>query len=115
LSDSDKANEPLTNAREKIGEVFLNGNHTMAGPITNAKSTQEKAALADSLQAARLAVLNHGSGHDTTGGATHYNQRPTDSRTPMRPKDWTSGAPLHTQSGPYNNSLNRLRFINTYE
>jgi hypothetical protein len=77
-----------------------------------------RAAYESSMKAAREAFL---SGVDPTRGAAHMNSRGNASRANWLPQDMDPpGKPLHTQSGPYNNSYtrgdtpSRSVWLNTY-
>jgi RHS repeat-associated protein len=115
MSDSPKANEPITTARERIADVYLNGNHDMAPPgkVTQ-NNSQEQAAYTSSLDATRHAVL---SGTDITNGATKYNQSPSDHMGTNGGGDFCPhGCPIQSSSGPYSNANpnNNERYINIY-
>jgi YD repeat-containing protein len=118
MSDSGKANVPLTTAREMIADVYLNGNHIMAPGTNKTKSGQEKAALSDSLQAASNAVMNRQFHNDITGGAKKYNQSPNDhSGSPGGGAFCPNSCPIKGSYGPYvnaNPSVPVERYINIY-
>ena len=132
FTDSDKANDTIDAAREKVAHVVINGD-TQFGrhrPATARPIEPPAKILADprtrkaydsSLTAARQAYL---SANDPTHGATHLNMRPNAGRSSFRP-----GGPhgpeftIRTQSGPFNNSFptrgknglpSRGVYVNTY-
>jgi hypothetical protein len=119
MSSSSKQNESLTDARERIADVYLNGNHTMAGGTSQTLSPQETAARQDSLQATRNAVQDRAMGNDLTHGATHYNQSSQYHSDPQgRGALCPNGCNIRTSSGPFTNSNPTrpvMHWINIYE
>jgi hypothetical protein len=119
MSDNGKAQVPLTTAREMIADVYLNGNHKMAPGTNSTKSSQEKAALSDSLQASINAGMHRKFGIDITGGATKYNQSPNDhSRTAGGGAFCPNSCPIKGSYGPYvnaNPSAPVEHYINIYQ
>jgi hypothetical protein len=118
-SPSPKQNESTTDARERIADVYLNGNHNMAPGTDKATTPQETAARQDSLQATRNAVQDRAMGNDLTKGATHYNQSPTYHSDPQgRGALCPNGCNIRTSSGPFVNSNPRppvQHWINIYD
>ena len=118
MSDNGKANVPLTTAREMIADVYLNGNHNMALGTNNAKSSQEKAALSDSIHATINAVMNRQFHNDITGGAKKYNQSPNDhSGRAGGGAFCPNSCPIKGSYGPYLNANPKVpveHYINIY-
>ncbi len=110
---SDKANDTISGAREKVTHAVINGDSQFgrARPKTappnepSAKAKQDprtKAAYDSSLRAAREAYL---SPTDPTQGATYFNLRRNADRSDYKPGG--SHGPqfkIRTQSGPFDNS-----------
>jgi len=129
FTNSDKANDTLGAAREKLAHAVMNGDEqygrgrpTTAHPIEPLakalKDMRTKAAYESSLRAAREAYL---SATDPTRGATHMKFLTNADRTSQKFNHNSSGRiSLKTQSGPFNNSYlnNDVRsgqvYINTY-
>jgi len=131
-TDSDKANDTIGGAREKVAHAVINGDSRFGRkrpttalaiePTANAmKEPRTRAAYDSSLAAAREAYL---SPTDPTHGAIHLNMRPSADRSNFKagnPK--ATGYKIKTQSGPFNNSFPthgkgglpaRGIYINTY-
>ena len=119
MSPSSKQNDSLTDAHERIADVYLNGNHTMAGGTSQTLSPQETAARQDSHQAARNAVQDRALGNDLTRGATHYNQSSQYHSDPQgRGALCPNGCNIRTSSGPFTNSNPTspvMHWINIYD
>jgi hypothetical protein len=132
ITDSDKANDTIDAAREKIAHVVINGDTQFgrhrpatARPIEPSATTLEdprtRKAYDSSLAAAREAYLG---ANDPTHGATHMNMRPNAGRSNFRPGGpHGPGFTIRTQSGPFNNSFptrgknglpSRGVYVNTY-
>jgi hypothetical protein len=129
---SDKANDTIGGAREKVAHAVINGDSQFgrarpetAPPIEPSakamKDSRTNTAYDSSLRAAREAYL---SPTDPTHGATYFNMRPNTDRSNFKP-----GGPhgpefnIRTQSGPFNNSFpttgknglpSRGIYVNTY-
>jgi hypothetical protein len=131
-SDRPDSNEPIDTAREKMAHSIMNADQKWGSSrMRNAKTASPiepsqqalgnpavRAAYDSSMKAAREAYL---SGTDSTTGAVFSIQNPTADRSNYvfqggRPE----GAPIGTQSGPYNNSFPNRRvpshtaWLNTY-
>jgi len=132
LRDRPGSNEPLHAARQKIAQAMINDaelSHQTGKPrniVHPPMELEDKArqprdvreAYESSMRAARDAYL---SGHDPTGGATHFNMRPRPDRSNFKFVNGTpEGLELSTQSGPYDNLFpNRnaprhTTWLNTY-
>ena len=128
-TDSDKANDTISGAREKVAHVAINGDSRFGHgrPVTarpiepSAKALKDprtRKAYDSSLAAAREANF---SPIDPTQGATHFQFLTNADRSNMKFKHGTrEGLPLTTQSGPFNNSYlgNHVKshqvYVNTY-
>jgi len=112
VTHSDKANDTIGGAREKVAHAVINGDtqfghhrpkttppiepsgKAMRDPVTNA-------AYVSSLGAAREAYL---SPMDPTHGAMHFNLRPNADRSNFERGPHEPGFKIRTQSGPFDNS-----------
>ncbi len=114
FTNSDKANDTIGAAREKLAHAVMNGDEqhgslrpSTANPIEPSakalKDPRTKAAYESSLKAAREAYLGP---TDPTSGATHMKFPPNADRTSQKfNRNSTETIPLKTQSGPFNNSF----------
>ncbi len=114
VKDSDKANDTISGAREKVAHAVMNGDSQFGHkrPVTafaiepSAKTLKDphaKAAYDSSLRAAREAYL---SPTDPTHGATHLNLRRNADRSNFRAGNLkATGYKIKTQSGPFDNSF----------
>ena len=116
-ADSDRANESLSSAREKVAHAVINADNKygrkrerLAGTAPAVEPTarewqnpHNRAAHDSSIEAARNAYLRL---DDPTHGATHFRFRPTPDRSNFTFQGGTrEGLPLKTQSGPFVNSF----------
>jgi hypothetical protein len=129
FTDSDRANDTINAAREKLAHTVMNGDErfgqhrpTTAPPVEpTAKALRDprtRAAYESSLAAAREAYLNAG---DPTGGAIHMKFLTNADRSNQKFDHKSSKTvPLKTQSGPFENSYvhgdvpKRQVYVNTY-
>jgi len=132
VMSSDKANDTIGGAPEKVAHVVINGDLQFgrkrpqtAPPVEpSAKAIRDprsRAAYESSLKAAREAYL---SPNDPTHGAIHLNLRPSADRSNFKPgRAHDPGFKIRTQSGPFNNSFptpgkhglpSRGIYVNTY-
>jgi hypothetical protein len=114
VKDSDKANDTIGGAREKVAHAVMNGDSQFgrkrpkkASPVEpSAKAMRDprtRAVYDSSLSAAREAYL---SPTDPTHGAIHLNLRPSaDGSNPRLGDPHGPGFKIRTQSGPFNNSF----------
>jgi hypothetical protein len=132
FSDSDRANEAIDAAREKVAHVVINGDERSGRgrPVTASAiepsaetllNPKERLAYDSSMAAARNAYL---SADDPTYGATHFRFLTAADRSNWRfPRGTPGGVPIRTQSGPFNNSYvssapggvpSHTVYVNTY-
>ena len=132
FTDSDKANDSIASARERIAHSVINADNKFGDKRDQMASTvspiepsakalldpRTKAAYDASLTAARNAYLKL---DDPTQGATNFKFLPTPDQSNMKSSGGThEGLPLKTHSGPFNNAYkgNDVRsnpvYVNTY-
>ena len=129
FTDSDKANDTIGGARQKVAHALINadsqfggGRPSTAHPIEptkdELKNVRVRQAYISSVDAARNAYL---SPTDPTNGATNFQFLTNADRSNMKFKGGSpKGLPIKTQSGPFDNSFlkgdvpSRQAYVNTY-
>ena len=129
FTNSDKANDTIDSARQKLAHVVINGDEqhgknrpSTAHPIEPSekalRDARTKVAYDSSLKAAREAYLTTS---DPTRGATHMKFLPSADRSDQKfNRNSSKKLPLKTQSGPFNNSYLKHDvqsgqvYVNTY-
>ena len=112
MKDSKKESEPLSDAREQIAHVRINGiaewGNRVQAHASLASPEMSGPDFAPSLEAATNAVLQNGAGTDPTNGALFFKMT-----TSMKDTSDFQGESQQTQAGPYI-SPTKYTVIDTY-